>query len=269
MPASTLRVKNSRTPMNYARQTAATVVGAVVRARASSLTICPCVCWATGASSDSIGLSRSLTASAQPLSARRADMNGTPPSPYELQQFRYSHFFGEDRVAAEQETFVTSRPTSATSSSETMDPATPLHGEEAAVSPRNYDGMEASYAVIVGAAEAEEFPQRIYRPYDPTADTHPSHTNNYTQASACPRLEIPIPDWRLDTDFHSTAQEDTIDVPDRVIPPRQPRHIIPNEEERRQGRVFDSLTDYTQPIILTHQRGNRGLVRTRRALPRP
>ncbi|KAL8675621.1 MAG: hypothetical protein Q9224_007465, partial [Gallowayella concinna] len=271
---------NPQTPMDYARQTAATVVRAVVRARASSLSIRPFVCWADEGSTDSIGLSRPLTASAQPPSARRADIHGTPPSPSEIQQFRYSPYYGEDRVVAVNETFVTSRQTSATSSNQTTNPPDSLH-IGAAVSPmcqpRNYE-IEASYEV--GAAAPEEFPQRIYRPYDPTADTPTSHYQGQAPCNAAaPCLEIDPSNRRLDAELHFAwldAQEDKIHVPDRALcdpfpRQRQPRYIIPDEAERRQGRVFDTLTDYTQPSSshpTKQQRGDRGLVRTRRALPR-
>ncbi|CAL8582382.1 hypothetical protein XPA_008049 [Xanthoria parietina] len=103
MPAATFR-ERSRTSMEHARQTVGTV-GTAFRHRASSLTSRSFPCWVFR-DEEPAGLSRSFTASAQPLSARRGDITeSASSSPRSMQQVRYSTD-GDNGPAAVHEQFV-------------------------------------------------------------------------------------------------------------------------------------------------------------------
>ncbi|KAI4239731.1 MAG: hypothetical protein L6R40_005476 [Gallowayella cf. fulva] len=278
-----------RDSLNYVRRTVATV-GAALRDRASSLNIRPFNCWA---GEEHRRLSRSLTASAQSLSARRLDINGTPPSPFELQQFRYTPF-GEDRAAA-YESWVTETYSSSTKSStatiQTVS-SEPMYRNASKTWARSH-GINALYAV---GAEPEEFPMRCeaYRPPDDLPSLCPIRP--YNAISSYP--DTYIPSWQFDAEVQLAGllQQDYAEVPDlalldilaacareiALVRRRRRRRYVVDEAERRRGRVFDNVTDYTQPPpcdgdegIDTQVTGRRleerqvgGLVRTRRALPR-
>ena len=283
MPAATFR-ERSRTSMEHARQTVGTV-GKAFRHRASSLTSRSFPCWVFR-DEEPAGLSRSFTASAQPLSARRGDITeSASSSPRSMQQVRYSTD-GDNGPAAVHEQFVvqnrdplrdeeypslSSRPTSEADRSLSTD-SDPLYLSLKEIWAMNHerDAIETS---VCGKEddeeEEEEFPMnRANKAQHSTTTT--CRTSPHPQPPPQTIITIPetaIPIHHFDAELHlgwslnqsipprnfalanllPNTREETPPVSTPRRRKRRSRRIISGEAERRKGRVFDSRTDYTQP----------------------
>ncbi|KAL8770454.1 MAG: hypothetical protein Q9209_003880 [Squamulea sp. 1 TL-2023] len=276
-------IERSRASLEYARQTVGTVRTAV-RNRAGSLNIRSFHC---GGHEDSRGLSRSFTASAQSLSARRVDIDRSPPSPTDVQQSRYSAF-GQG-WAAVQERFVV----------ENTDPS--RDDEYPSISSKStsagYDEIDdnRAYTTEPICIKEEECPNKHRTLNTPAYTIDSPQIQGYRTPPAS--LEASIPDWQFDAELHlakliqrciearkfslNSLQARTQKRSHKSISRQRQRRNIPGEAERRKGRVFDSVTDHTQPELELHEGINPrltghqleprtilGLVPTRRALPR-
>ncbi|KAL8904092.1 MAG: hypothetical protein Q9171_007172 [Xanthocarpia ochracea] len=300
MHAATL-IDRSRASLDLARQTLETV-GTAVRDRASSLNVRSFYCWSRG---EGIGLSRSFTASVQPLSARRIDIDGSASSPTEMQQFRYPAFGGGS--AAMQERFVVGNGDPSRDDEYLSISSRQPSPENQAVSSNppyvsvskmwaGNNGRNATLGSVFGEEEEEEeFPTRNKAQHAIANTTSSSQEQPQRTTAAKPETSIPL--YQFDAELHlayliqkgiearNFAITDLLASPQQ--PPanftpqrRQPRNI-PGEAGRRKGRVFDPVTDYTQPPFNNNegissqstgqqleQRAIPGLVPARRALPR-
>ncbi|KAL8790896.1 MAG: hypothetical protein Q9213_000321 [Squamulea squamosa] len=283
MNAATL-IERSRASLEYARQTVGTVRTAV-RNRAGSLNIRSFHC---GGHEDSIELSRSLTASAQTLSARRIDINGSPPSPTDVQQLRFSAI-GQGWTPVQERFVVENR----YPSHKDQYPSVSSKSTSAGYDEIDDNGAYTTESVYI--REEEECPNERSALDRTTNIIASPQTQGYRAPPTI--LEPTIPDWQFDAEVLlaqlvqqsiearkfslSNLRARAQDTSGNSNPGQRQRRNIPGEAARRQGRVLDSVTDYTQPQLelnegisphlAGHQlepRAIQGLVPTRRALPR-
>ncbi len=159
------------------------------------------------------------------------------------------------------------------------------------------NGRDATLSSVFGEEEEEEeeFPTRNKPQHEMANAT--SSPQEQTQGTTAAKPEVSIPLWQFDAELHLAylihqgIEARNFAITDLLVGPkktpanstpqrRQPRNI-PGEAERRQGQVFDLVTDYTQPPFNNNegissqstgqqleQRAGSGLVPARRVLPR-
>ena len=280
MPATTF-MERSRASLGYARQTVGTASTAF-RHRAASLNVCSFNCWVVHGE-EPTRLSRSFTASAQSLSARRIDANGSgPSSPENTQQVQFSAD-GEDRIAtpALKGLFVKNRDPlrdeefhSLSSGGSSPDgkslkrDSNPLYLSSNELWARNNGGSTSDVNALRAREEKEEmeeeeFPVRRNKKakYAATdtrsrpqikngAPDEPTSTHKFDAASHLAWLLTRGSQANILTDTHEKTSSTSSQQRYRR------RRRIPGEAERRKGRVFDEGTDYTQPPPSHHNATN-------------
>ena len=281
MPATTF-MERSRASLEYARQTVGTVSTAF-RHRAASLNVCSFNCWVVHGE-EPTRFSRSFTASAQSLSARRIEINGSgSSSPENTQQVQFSAD-GEDRIAtpALKRLFVKNRDPlrdeefhSLSSGGSSPDgkslkrDSNLLYLSSNELWARNNGGSTSDVNALRAREEKEEmeeeeFPVRRNKKakYAATdtrnrpqiknrAPDEPTSTHKFDAASHLA--------WLLTRGSQANIPPDTQEKTSSFPPPQQRsrrRRRIPGEAERRKGRVFDEGIDYTQPPPSHHNTTN-------------
>ncbi|KAL8838473.1 MAG: hypothetical protein Q9176_005025 [Flavoplaca citrina] len=284
MPATTF-MERSRASLEYARQTVGTVSTAF-RHRAASFDVCSFNCWVVYGE-EPTRFSRSFTASAQSLSARRIDINGSgPSSPENTQQVRYSAD-GEDRIAtpALNGLFVKNRDPlrdeefhSLSSGGSSLDgkrlkrDSDPLYLSSHQLWARNNGGSTSDVNALRAREEKEEMEEEEF-PVRRNKKAKYATTDTRTRPQIKSRApEEPTSTHKFDAALHLAwlltrgsradippdAQEKTSSTSSQQQSRRRRR--IPGEAERRKGRVFDEGTDYTQPPPSHHNTTNQRIV---------
>ncbi|KAL8883336.1 MAG: hypothetical protein Q9192_007241, partial [Flavoplaca navasiana] len=283
MPATTF-MERSRASLEYARQTVGTVSTAF-RHRAASLNVCSFNCWVVHGE-EPTRLSRSFTASAQSLSARRIVDGSGPSSPENTQQVRFSAD-GEDRIATpalkglvvrnrdplrDEEFHSLSSGGSSPDGKSLKRDSDPLYLSSNEVWARNNGGSTRDANALRARErseemEEEEFPVRRNRKarhaktdtrsrpqIQSRAPEEPTSTHKFDAA-----LHLA---WLLTRSSKANTPPDTQENASSTPPPQQRsrrRRRIPSEAERRKGRVFDEGTDYTQPPSSHHNITNESI----------
>ncbi|KAL9630536.1 MAG: hypothetical protein Q9204_004669, partial [Flavoplaca sp. TL-2023a] len=281
MPATTF-MERSRASLEYARQTVGTVSTAF-RHRAASLNVCSFNCWVVHGE-EPTRLSRSFTASAQSLSARRIDANGSgPSSPENTQQVRFSAD-GEDRIATpaskglvvrnrdplrdEEFHSLSSGGLSPDVEGQKRD-SHPLYLSSNELWARNNGGSTSDVNDLRAREkkeemEEEEFPvRRNKKAKYATTDARnrpqiksraPEEPTSTHKSDAASHLA-----WLLTRGSRADIPPDTQENTSSTPPPQQRsrrRRRIPGEAERRKGRISDEGTDYIQPPLSHHNNRN-------------
>ncbi|KAI4269453.1 MAG: hypothetical protein LQ337_007266, partial [Flavoplaca oasis] len=271
MPATTF-MERSRASLEYARQTVGTVRKAV-RHRAASLNVCSFHCWVVHGE-EPTRFSRSFTASAQSLSARRIIDGSGSSSPENTQQVRFSAD-GQDRIATptskglvvrnrdplrDEEFHSLSSGGSGQDGKSLKRDSDPFYLSSNELWARNNSGSARDASDLRARErseemEEEEFPVRRNKKakYAATDTRTRPQINSWAPEVSPSTHKFDAAShlaWLLTrgsrADISLDTQENTSFTPPPQQQPRR-RRRVPGEAERRQGRVFDDGRDYTQP----------------------